>query len=131
GPLGRLPVGHGYPHHEVGPAPLEDLVGRHVHVDEQVAGRAAPETGATLALHTDALTVVDARGDPDLDLPGAGLDARAAAGRARVVDGDARAPAPGTGLREPEGSLVDRDGAHAPALRAAGGRGARARAVAP
>ena len=101
-----------------------------MHGDVQVARRRTAQPGFALAGQPDALTVLDARRDPDVDGAGAGGHAGALALVARVLDDRAAAPALGARLGEAERTLVAVDHARAVAVRAHLRAGARTRAAA-
>ena len=76
---------HRHRHGQVLAPPAEHRVAVGVHDHVQVPGRAAAAPGAAPGLHPDALAVLDAGGNADLDLAGPVLDAGPVAGRAGML----------------------------------------------
>src|SRR5438270_1825644 len=126
----RLGEGDGHGEEQVPSLAVEQLVGRDMDDDIEVAGRAAIPSCAATTLQTNALAVVDPSRDAHLDLARSALDARASACRARRLDDGASARAARTRPAERERALVVFDRTAATALRADDGRRARSRAAA-
>ena len=103
---------------------MEDFVRPHTHVDVQIAGGRAVAAGFAFAGQADALAVVDAGGNADVDGFAAFHHAVATALQAGVFDFLARAVAGRTGLLHLENRLAHVDGARAVAGAAGGGAGA-------
>ena len=111
---------------------LEDFVRAHGDVDVQIARRRAVHAGFALACQTDALAVVDARGDIDFHRFGGLHAAFAVAAQAGFFNLFARTVAGGAGLLDLENGLAHVHGARTAASVAGGSfcAGFRARAVA-
>src|SRR5205085_997227 len=93
-----LVEGHRDVDREVVRLALEDLVGAHLHHDEQVAGRAALLTRTALAAQADLLAVLHPRGDAGLDGAVGDAVAAAVADRADLVVDELPAVAGRAGL---------------------------------
>lgn len=97
---------------------LENFMLLDEHLNEQIAAGAAVGAGFALALNADALTVVDARRNVDLQRLGLAVAAATLAVRTRIGNDLARTVAVRTGLLHLQKAAVDVDRTAAAAVRA-------------